>query len=171
MIELQQPRALDLIGNPVMVGGQSVTFEANIEWRAVKAGATASGFFQGGGSISVRQFQAALDLSALVSVDLSKGAEIQLSLFSRSPADGAVTDLATVPVLLGDRLVADFEGWQPRTVAAGDTLSSIAAEVYSNEAAWPTLFEANRDRLNDPDLIFAGQEIRVPLGSSALLLA
>ncbi|MEM9224306.1 MAG: Gmad2 immunoglobulin-like domain-containing protein, partial [Pseudomonadota bacterium] len=115
MIDFQQPRALDLVGSPVEVAGQSVVFEANIEWRATLAGAVAEGFFTGGGSVAVRQFQSSLDLTPLLSVDPSKGAEVQISLFSTSAQDGSVQDLVTVPVILGDRLVSNFEGWQPRT--------------------------------------------------------
>jgi hypothetical protein len=74
MIEIQQPRALDLVGSPVQVAGQSLVFEANIEWRSTLAGAIAEGFFTGGGSVAVRQFQSSLDLSPLLSVAPSKEA-------------------------------------------------------------------------------------------------
>lgn len=48
------------------------------------------------------------------------------------------------------------------TVASGDTLSLIAAEVGLDEAAgWRVLFDANDD-IDDPDLILPGQELEVP---------
>jgi len=169
MIDLQQPEALDLVANPVMVAGQSLVFEANLEWRATLGSAEATGFFTGGGAVTVRQFQTSIDLAALLTAPAAAGAMANLALFSRSAADGSVTDLQSVQVLLGARIVADYEGWQPRTVAAGDTLSSLAAEVYGNPAAWPSLFEANRDRLTDPDLILVGQTLRIPFGSSPLI--
>lgn len=171
MIDLQQPRALDIVDNPVMVAGQSLVFEANIEWRATLGGLEASGFFTGGGGVAVRQFQSTLDLSPLLAAPNAANAVAQLSLFSTSPQDGApIQDLVSVPVLLGDRIVADYEGWQPRTVVSGDTLSGLAGAIYGNPKAWPTLFEANRDRLADPNVIFAGQTLRIPIGSAPLLI-
>lgn len=171
MIDLQQPKPLDLVGNPVLVAGQSLVFEANIEWRATLGGTEANGFFTGGGSVAVRQFQTSLDLSALLASGPTAGALAQLSLFSTSAKDGSVENLVSVPMILGAGLVSEFEGWQPRTISAGDTLSSIAGDVYGNTNAWPSLFEANRDRLTDPNLIQVGQVLRVPIGSAPLILA
>ena len=48
------------------------------------------------------------------------------------------------------------------TVASGDTLSAIAQRHYGNASRWPMIFEANRDKLSDPDKIFPGQVLRLP---------
>lgn len=48
------------------------------------------------------------------------------------------------------------------TVVAGDTLSHIAQRHYGNANRWPAIFEANRDKLSDPDRIFPGQVLRLP---------
>lgn len=48
------------------------------------------------------------------------------------------------------------------TVVPGDTLSKIAKHYYGNANDWPRIFEANRDRLDNPDRIFPGQELRIP---------
>ena len=37
-----------------------------------------------------------------------------------------------------------------------------AQQAYGDAARWPRIFEANRDQLFDPDLIFPGQRLRVP---------
>lgn len=49
-------------------------------------------------------------------------------------------------------------------VVQDEWLAKIAGywEVYDNYRQWPVLFEANRDRIEDPDLIFPEQEIIVP---------
>ena len=49
-------------------------------------------------------------------------------------------------------------------VQQDEWLAKIAGywEVYDNYRQWPVLFEANRDRIDDPDLIFAEQELVVP---------
>jgi phage tail protein X len=48
-------------------------------------------------------------------------------------------------------------------IERGDTLSHIARRYYGNANQWPRLFEANREVIQDPDKIFPGQKIRVPI--------
>jgi hypothetical protein len=45
------------------------------------------------------------------------------------------------------------------TVIAGDTLTGIAA-VHAVD--WHALYDANKDKIEDPDLIYPGQEFEVP---------
>lgn len=47
-------------------------------------------------------------------------------------------------------------------IASGDTLSKIAKQFYGDANAYPRIFEANREVIKDPDLIFVGQKIRIP---------
>lgn len=48
------------------------------------------------------------------------------------------------------------------TIVSGDSLSKIAKKFYGNAMDYPKLFEANREVIKDPDLIYPGQKIRVP---------
>lgn len=48
------------------------------------------------------------------------------------------------------------------TVQAGDSLWKIATEMYGSGAKYMTIFEANRDQLDNPDKIFPGQELKIP---------
>ena len=52
------------------------------------------------------------------------------------------------------------------TVQAGDTLSKIAKEYYGDSGQYRAIYEANRDKLDDPDDIRAGQELRIPPATS-----
>ncbi|HSO23700.1 MAG TPA: LysM peptidoglycan-binding domain-containing protein [Chondromyces sp.] len=47
-------------------------------------------------------------------------------------------------------------------VVAGDTLGKIAQKYYGKASAYPKIFEANRDILDNPDLIKPGQKLRIP---------
>ncbi len=47
-------------------------------------------------------------------------------------------------------------------VKSGDSLSKIAKEVYGDANRWPEIFEANKDKIKDPNLIYPGQELRIP---------
>lgn len=48
-------------------------------------------------------------------------------------------------------------------VKKGDTLSKIAKEYYGNAMKYPVIFEANKPMLKDPNLIYPGQMLRIPV--------
>jgi nucleoid-associated protein YgaU len=48
------------------------------------------------------------------------------------------------------------------TVRSGDTLSGIAKREYGDAGQWKRIFEANRDKIDNPDLIHPGQELMIP---------
>jgi len=48
------------------------------------------------------------------------------------------------------------------TVKSGDSLSKIAKEMYGDASKYPTIFEANKPMLKDPDKIYPGQVLRIP---------
>jgi len=47
-------------------------------------------------------------------------------------------------------------------VAAGDTLGHIAQKYYGKASSYMKIFEANRDILDDPNLIKVGQKLKIP---------
>jgi nucleoid-associated protein YgaU len=47
-------------------------------------------------------------------------------------------------------------------IQSGDTLSKIAQRFYGNASAYPKIFEANREVIEDPNKIYPGQKIRIP---------
>lgn len=66
-----------------------------------------------------------------------------------------------------------FPGWEltiPRdwpstwTVRQDEYLSKIANywEVYDDASAWPRIYEANKDKISDPDMIWPGWELTIP---------
>ncbi|OQK15134.1 peptidoglycan-binding protein LysM [Methyloprofundus sedimenti] len=48
-------------------------------------------------------------------------------------------------------------------IQSGDSLSKIAKKYYQNAMEYPRIFEANKEVIKDPDLIYPGQKIRIPL--------
>jgi nucleoid-associated protein YgaU len=48
-------------------------------------------------------------------------------------------------------------------IKSGDTLSAIAQKYYGKGSAYPRIFEANREVIKNPDLIYPGQKIRIPM--------
>jgi len=47
-------------------------------------------------------------------------------------------------------------------VVSGDTLGAISQKYYGKASAYMKIFEANRDILDNPDLIKVGQKLRIP---------
>jgi hypothetical protein len=48
------------------------------------------------------------------------------------------------------------------SVRRGDTLYDIARRLLGNPNRWPEIYERNRDKIEDPDLIYPGQVLRIP---------
>ena len=55
---------------------------------------------------------------------------------------------------------------QTYTVKSGDTLSKISKQFYGDANEYMRIFYANRDKLNDPDKIQVGQELKIPAENS-----
>lgn len=51
---------------------------------------------------------------------------------------------------------------QTYTVKKGDSLSKIAKQVYGDAQQWRKIHEANRDIIENPDLIHPGQVLKLP---------
>ena len=49
-------------------------------------------------------------------------------------------------------------------IQQGDSLSAIAKKFLGDANAYPKIFEANREVIQDPNKIYPGQKIRIPLG-------
>jgi nucleoid-associated protein YgaU len=47
-------------------------------------------------------------------------------------------------------------------VQSGDSLSKIAKEELGDAGRWPEIFELNKDKIKDPNLIHPGQELKMP---------
>jgi nucleoid-associated protein YgaU len=52
---------------------------------------------------------------------------------------------------------------QTYTVKAGDTLSKISQQFYGEANLYMNIFEANRDKLSDPNKIQPGMLLRIPV--------
>lgn len=52
-------------------------------------------------------------------------------------------------------------GGQTYTVQSGDSLGKIGSKYG---VSWQKIFDANRDKLENPDKIFPGQELKIPQG-------
>lgn len=116
-------------------------------------------------------------------LDVAPGSRHTLA-FALAPAHRAIRMLTQGIVTLGSTPAAaapapapaaaedaHWEGWPPGsariphwyTVTRWDVgLVDIARKVYGNPRLWPKIWIANRDRLDSPDVIRAGQRLVIP---------
>lgn len=159
---IDQPREFDLVGNPVRVAGLGTGFEATLHYRIGEGHDEVSGHFTaGGGTGEHAPFQLEVDVS---------GAAFQLDrlfvqIFEISAKDGSEINRVTVPVIYAPRIVSNYIGFREHLVVPGDTLSQIAKANYGDAGLTDRIVRANPD-IVDPDLIYPGQVLRVPIGTS-----
>ena len=159
-ITVRQPQPFDLVGDTVDVCGIGTGFEAVITGRVRDANGTElvqSPIMAGANGI-LNNFHAELPLSGVPST-----AQGTLEVFELSQSgDGSELNEVVVPITFGHALIDPYQGFVQHTVAPGDSLWAIAGQFYGDGAQYPRLFEANRDQIDNPDLIFPGQVLRVP---------
>ncbi len=64
--------------------------------------------------------------------------------------------------IMADIAVADDSIYARHTVEGGESLSKIAKHYYKNAMKYTAIFEANRNILDNPDVIHPGQELVIP---------
>lgn len=70
--------------------------------------------------------------------------------------------LLLVPVGAAEAQVVSVTEGRNHTVASGETLSTIAQQYLGSAELWDRIYQANRDRIQDPARIFVGQVLFIP---------
>lgn len=87
---------------------------------------------------------------------------VQGSVASTAPDAPAKADFGNVTSTVASTSPDAPAQTQTYTVVSGDSLSKIAKHFYGRANDWHLIFEANRDQLDNPDLIKPGQVLKVP---------
>ena len=71
--------------------------------------------------------------------------------------------MTTITTDHSDRDDADVQGYHSAgyTVQPGDSLWQIARRAYGDGRYWVLLYQANADRIANPNLIYPGQHLRL----------
>ena len=88
------------------------------------------------------------------------GGERQPGMGSQQPSTGGGTVEGYTPPT--EPQYPDRTPGETYTVQDGDTLQTIAARFYGTVDEWQRVFEANQDRVSNPDLLYPGQELSIP---------
>jgi nucleoid-associated protein YgaU len=157
-ISVRQPLAYDIVDDPIMVCGIGTGFEGQIVARVLDSGGTQIA------KVPVRAGGTGIwgNYSATLATGVPATAQGTLEVFEISQEDGSELNSIVVPITFGPALLNPYRGFAQYTVVSGDSLSSIATKYYGNASKWTTIFEANRNQIQDPNRIFAGQVLRIP---------
>lgn len=154
-IIIQQPQAFDLVGSDILISGIAVAFEGTLTIN-VSDGHDDYSSSCTVGSLALKQFQGHITIPDTHSFQLNR---LFLRLADDTGNENGPT--VTIPILFGPRILANYTGYRNYTVATGDTLTSIAQSEYGSNDFQPIL-QANSNVVSDPNLIFAGQTLRIP---------
>jgi nucleoid-associated protein YgaU len=65
----------------------------------------------------------------------------------------------------GSSSTAPSQASRTVTVKEGDNLSKIAKRELGDAEQWRAIYDANRETIKDPDLIYPGQVLTIPSNS------
>ncbi len=159
---IQQPQPFDIVGDPVLIAGIGQRFEATLNWRVHEGHDERTGFFNvGGGTGEHGQFQVQAAIGA-AALQLDR---LFVEVFEESAEDGSEINKVIVPVIFGPRIVPNYIGFRIHVIKPGDTLSKISNEHYGSTTHFQRIVRANPLVIDNPNLIFPGQQLKVPIGA------
>jgi nucleoid-associated protein YgaU len=159
LISVRHPRPHDIVDDPVEVAGVGTGFEGTLQARLRNHAGDeiAQRHFDAGGTGIWGNFFFRIDVPGVP--NRPRGT---LEVYEISAEDGSEINKRVTPIVFGRALVDPFHGFTVHTVEAGDTLSAIADNFYGDPAKFRIIFAANRNQLDDPDVIVPGQVLRIP---------
>lgn len=82
--------------------------------------------------------------------------------YGKEPATVNMTDTVTQSVQTSNVPNVSPKSTGTYTVVSGDSLWKIAKSYYGNGAKYTKIFEANKDKIKNPSLIYPGQVLTIP---------
>lgn len=159
IISIRQPRPYDIVGDPILVAGMLLAFEATFQARVLDAN----------GNILVDQTKthgrgdAITEAYFSISTGVPPSIQGSVDIFEFSADDGSVVNRNLIPVVFGRAILDGYGGFVPHHVRRGETLSGIAQSYYGDSRLFQRIFQANPHLVAEPDQIFPGQVLKVPI--------
>ncbi|RMD71762.1 MAG: LysM peptidoglycan-binding domain-containing protein [Cyanobacteria bacterium J149] len=163
-IQIRQPQIYDIVNIPIKVCGVATGFEGVIQYRLrdEQGKELKASLFNVGSNGVFQEFLAEIPLETKPQSALGI-----LEVFEINPGTGNEDHKVVIPLVFGSVLINDYYGFSLYTVKVGDTLAKIAQQAYGEVNLSSKIFQANRDRLLNPNIVTPGQILRIPLGSNS----
>jgi nucleoid-associated protein YgaU len=101
--------------------------------------------------------------TSVTQVEVTVQAEVaELNPQDEQSSDGETVATEAQPADTASVLRTPSQTFRVRTVQPGSTLWAIAKESYGAGIEYFKVFEANKERIRDPDLIYPGQVFEIP---------
>lgn len=159
LISIRQPRPFDIVGDPILVAGMVLALEATFQARVRDSNGNnvvdQTKTLGRGDGISEVSFQ--------IATGVPRTPHGTVEIFEFSAQDGSVVNRNVIPVVFGRGIMDAYGAFLPHTVREGETLSSLAREFYGNPSLLNRIALANPYQIADPDEIFPGQVLRIPI--------
>jgi len=139
------------------------TSPSQVEKVAAQAGKAAPAVAIAGALVAVPQAQQALAATSAPGAAATAGAH-QAAHEVTATANLTAAHVAGKASALGR---GPGQASRSYTVRSGDTLSAIAARFYHNPGEWQAIYRANAGKISNPNVIYVGERISVPVNPSA----
>ncbi|WP_159787421.1 LysM peptidoglycan-binding domain-containing protein [Sodalinema gerasimenkoae] len=158
MVDIHHPQPNDIVTDPVEVCGVGTGRHGEVTMQLLDDDETelSQDFFRVGGVGIWRNFCVTLPLSSV-----PETAQGELVVSTGTGPDGGPD--AIIPVVFGEAIMDDYDGFRAHTVREGETLYSIAQEYYENPDDYQRIIDANPQRIDDIEDLDVGESLRVPL--------
>jgi len=87
---------------------------------------------------------------------------LALKEYKKIKTKSATNTVATGQSTTRETKATESSSGKTYTVKQGDCLWSIAKRFYGNGALYTKIYNANKDKIKNPDLIYAGQVLTIP---------
>ena len=97
---------------------------------------------------------------------ITEQAAAEAAAAEKAAADGAAREAQAAAERAQEEAErAAREAARRHTVVAGDCLWCIAEDRWGDGKRWGVIYDANREQIKDPDLIYPGQVFTIPSGA------
>lgn len=159
-IELLQPKPFDLLSSSIFLAGNAVAFEGTLSVSVSEGHDEITSFVQVG-STSIQQFQGSIDIPNDASFRLSR---LFVTVSDDTAGGGeSPAPIVSVPVFYGPMILEGYTGYRNYVVERGDSLSAIAQRFFGDRSKFRVIQQANAHLVEDPNVIFPGQVLRIPV--------
>ena len=159
-IEILQPKPYDLVDYNIMIAGNATAFEGSLSIYVTDGHFEFSKIVQVG-AMGLKQFQTVIEIPHNIDFKLDRLIITATDDSALDPGDPNIPIVQT-PVLFGPKIIDDYIGYWLYKVKKGDTLSSIAQELYEDSSKYKIIYRANIEQIANPNLIYAGQILKIP---------